>query len=46
MREFGYTIQEMKEMYATTYHMILDEMHKQNEREKEEMSKNKTLRQH
>lgn len=37
MREFGYTIQEMKSMYVTTYHMILEEMQKQAQKEKEQM---------
>jgi hypothetical protein len=44
MREFGYTLDEMMNTPATTFHMLLDEMHKQNEKEKEDMKRNKTLR--
>jgi len=44
MENFGYTLQEMAETPATTFQLLLDEMKKKADREKEAMSKNKTLR--
>jgi hypothetical protein len=41
MREFGYNIEEIKTMPATTFYILLDEMKKQAEKEKEEMNKSK-----
>ena len=41
MREFGYTLDEMKNTPATTFLMLLDEMKKQADKEKEEYNKNK-----
>jgi hypothetical protein len=43
MREFKYTKEYILSMDATTFLILIEEMNKQNEREKEEMNKNKTL---
>jgi uncharacterized protein Veg len=44
MREFGYTIQELKETYASTFMILIEEMNKQAEREENEAKKYKTIR--
>jgi hypothetical protein len=41
MREFKYTWEYILNMPATVFLIIIDEMNKQNEKEKEEMAKNK-----
>jgi uncharacterized protein Veg len=44
MREFGYTIQELRKTYASTFMILLEEMNKQAEREEAEAKKHKTMR--
>jgi hypothetical protein len=45
MREFGcLDIEVVKRLPATTYNVLLDEMRKQTEREKQEMNKSKRFR--
>ena len=44
MREFKYTRDEVLHMPATVFLLLLDEMNKQAEKEKEEMKRNKTLK--
>lgn len=46
MREFTYTGEELLNMPATRFLILLDEMNKQNEKEKEQMNRNKTLGKH
>jgi hypothetical protein len=44
MREFKYKRDEILDMDATVFLILIEEMNKQNEKEKEEMKKNKTMR--
>lgn len=44
MREYGYTLEEMKNTPATTFMILLEEMTKQAEREEAEMKKSKTMK--
>ena len=46
MREFKYTRDEILDMDATVFLILIEEMNKQNEKEKEEMKGNKTLSKH
>jgi hypothetical protein len=44
MKEFKYTKEYILSMPATTFLLLIDEMNKQAEREKEEINKNKTMK--
>lgn len=44
MENFGYTIEELKRMPATTFHILLDEMKKKAIREKEALKSSKKFR--
>ncbi|KYC46898.1 MAG: hypothetical protein AMQ74_01738 [Candidatus Methanofastidiosum methylothiophilum] len=44
MKEFGYTIQELRETPAMSFMLLLEEMQKQAEREEAEMKKSKTIK--
>lgn len=46
MREFKYTKEYILDMDANVFLILIDEMNKQNEKEKAEMNKNKTMRKH
>lgn len=44
MKTFGYTLQQLRDTPASTFHLLLEEMSNEAKREKDEMNKSKGKR--